>query len=322
MYFRSFSLFVILVLSLSMHASTIHVLGTGSMGLTYGYYWSKAGHDVTLIGRTAIDKSKVDVTLEKDSVKGQQTVHYITASELKPQSIDILFVTTKAYDTQAAIESVKDAISPHTIIVLGQSGFGQHMPVSLLFPQNSLYLAFIKNSAVREAPFKVLNTCLGMTIFGLISGPVASDLMARLYAPEFKTVLLEDIKPYVWQKLMSSLLISELTAAYNLTTNQVTNNVEVQQIKQQLVDDYFRLTDALGFKVRESNALSLIDGFFASGLCHSSSMREDIKYGRRTESDFISGVILQKASEVGIELPAIKQLHQQIKQLEQTGYKN
>ncbi|GAJ22742.1 unnamed protein product, partial [marine sediment metagenome] len=107
----------------------ITVVGAGAMGSLFGGHMSLARYDVTLVDTfqahvDAINKNGLRI---KDAISGNiKVAHpFSTSNPSYLLEQDLIIIFTKAFQTRAAIESIKHAIIPGKTGVLSlQNGLG------------------------------------------------------------------------------------------------------------------------------------------------------------------------------------------------------
>ncbi len=90
----------------------IYVLGAGSIGSLFGALLTRAGNDVTLIGREehvrAIEENGLHISgIEDFTVYPKATLH-----APPPTPPELLMLSTKSYSTREALECARNSIGP------------------------------------------------------------------------------------------------------------------------------------------------------------------------------------------------------------------
>lgn len=95
----------------------ILIFGAGSIGTFLGTKLYNAGHDVTLYGRRKLKKVHNSILINGELYKTPPRTY-----KLKKINYDIIFITTKLYDTQKAVELIKKMTFDPKLLVFIQNG--------------------------------------------------------------------------------------------------------------------------------------------------------------------------------------------------------
>lgn len=303
-------------------SSELYVLGPGSLGLALGCFWSKANHDVNLIGKKPLDKQYVDVVCRHEKGVDSQLVRFKSATQLDKGSIDTLVVATKAYDTVEALKSVQHALHDDTVIILYQNGYGQHQGVQALLPHHTVYQAVTTMTAVRQGPLLVDYSSKGGTFMGLLQGQPAIDIEQRLLSADLPIRYVDSIFQPLWTKLFYNLVINTLCGVHNIPMGELNSNAQIAAIKDQMIDEFFMLVDKVDLPVNKETLVEGLNSLIERAASHSPSMRQDLSSHKKTEVDYISGYILLRARDANVSMPTIQKVHDQLKALEENGYQH
>ncbi len=93
----------------------IAIIGAGAIGSSLGGLLGRAGHDVTLIGRSAHVDAVRTGGLHVDGVLGSFTVN-VAASESLQAPPDLVFLTVKSQDVAAAVQANATVLAGASIV--------------------------------------------------------------------------------------------------------------------------------------------------------------------------------------------------------------
>lgn len=84
----------------------ILVMGAGAVGSVFGGFLAKAGHQVCLVGRERHMAAIRETGLQIEGIWGEHVVRNLSTStttgDVPAESFDLVLITTKSYDTEAA----------------------------------------------------------------------------------------------------------------------------------------------------------------------------------------------------------------------------
>lgn len=287
----------------------MHILGPGSLGLLWAARLQLAGIDYRLIVR---NQQQLDSWQQRDNQlifnDGSQrhvlTLALETAAHDTP--IKQLIVATKAHAALAAVQQLQPRLAPASDILMLQNGLGAQQAVARACPDQRLYAASVTDGAWQPAPGELVWAGRGRTTLG----PLNADADAPAWLQALPPALFDwhwqtPILPTLWRKLAINCAINPFTLIYDCRNGEVPERAgewltaclaELEQLlRHQGIDD--DLTDIVHQVIRNTAA-------------NSSSMRQDLHAGRRTEIDYILGYACRQARHDGLPVPALERLLQ------------
>jgi 2-dehydropantoate 2-reductase len=129
-------------------------MGAGGVGGHYGALLARAAHDVTFVARgahlTALQARGLELRIgeQRFHVNPVQAVDS-TAGLDSADSIDLVLFTVKTYDTAAAIELLRPAVGPNTVVLTLQNGVDSAQNLAAAFgPQRVIAGTTVMTSVV------------------------------------------------------------------------------------------------------------------------------------------------------------------------------
>ena len=284
----------------------IAVLGAGVMGGLYGAYLSEK-NEVTLIGIIPEYAEKVNSRgLEVRTQTGVKTF-WPTAlsSPYTGSAVDLVLVFVKAMDTEVALTANKALIGDDTYILTLQNGSGHEDTLSKFVDKDKVLIGTTLHNA--DAPeLGVLNHKIGgATYFGQAFGGNA-DL--TFIADAFNSCGMEayhsaDVQKMVWNKLFINASSSALTGALGIPIGEVYTNPHAWAICQRLIKEMTQVAAAMGMSFDYDQKVEEIKGLCESNPTGLTSIYFDVKNGRRSEVDTISGSVVRTGQKHGVPTP-------------------
>lgn len=296
-----------------------HILGAGSIGLLWATHLARAGIRVTLLLRTEQKlqqfKAQAGVLLEAEGAPVSIAMDAQLASHT--QTIDHLLVTTKAYDTREAISSVRHALHTDTEVVVLQNGMGTQTQVAEQLSPCPVWAASTTDGAWLKAPFHVVYAGRGETRIGPLCASCPAPIPAGwTHDYGLKIVSDADILLTLWRKLAINCAINPLTALYDCRNGELVSAPEKHRHMALLCEEIERVACALHLDLFSDGVLAQAERVATATAANFSSMLQDIRHGRRSELEQITGYLLREADRLGIELPANRTLFNKIVQLQ------
>ena len=295
------------------------------MGGLWACHLHQADHPVTLILKDAAAEESFlrASTIKVDREQGTIENHFpatlaerISADDLTVDKISFL-VTTKAYDTLTALQSISHILTSYSVVVIMQNGMGQHELVHQAFPHLPVMTAITSQGAYSKAPFHLVHAGHGDTWLGrladqeqMVAKRQAADLLA-LNIPAFWD---EDIASRMWVKLAVNCVINGLTVVRECRNGEI--------LATELHSRIIRLCDELELVLAEvlsgsatPNLYDEVTRIAAATSNNISSMRQDVLKGTGTELDYINGYLCSEALRRNIDVPEHRALLHELREL-------
>ncbi|WP_266079591.1 ketopantoate reductase family protein [Haladaptatus caseinilyticus] len=278
----------------------IVVFGAGSLGSLVGGLLARE-HGVTLVARNPHASEVHEFGLH---VGGEFDfrVHPNATDNGHELRADCAVVTVKASQTDTAAREL--ATGEFDAVLSLQNGLGnesllaEHLDCPVLAGTASY-------GAVLTAPGEVECTGIGEVVLGAREGGVSDT--ARRVGNAFGTAGIEtkianDMPRRLWEKLAVNAAINPVTALSRVENGAVLSG-DVSEIAADAARETARVARADGVELTDEDAVSAVETVAEATVSNTSSMRQDVEAGRRTEIDAINGSVIARGHEHGIETP-------------------
>jgi 2-dehydropantoate 2-reductase len=143
------------------------------------------------------------------------------------------------------------------------------------------------------------------------------DIADTFTAYNLETIAADDVKKRKWMKLFALTAIGPLSAIFDLHhtdlyINNSANDVS-RSLGKEIILETRQVALADGVKVSEDECLFMFNKIVDSNQTNKSSMAFDVQYKRKTEIDFISGVVSSLGKKHGIKTPLNDLMYKMIK---------
>jgi 2-dehydropantoate 2-reductase len=289
----------------------IFILGAGAIGSVLGASLSKR-NDVTIIG----NKAHVDAVNSTGlSISGDlnETFHVLADTQIReiPQRT-LIFLTTKAYDSEEAVNGVKRLLKKDTVILVLQNGLGNEEIVKRTVDGKAKVLRGITAMAAEFFKPGEVKYWKGETV--IEQDVVAKKIAEILNANNLKTVLVEDMKDRVWTKAVVNSVVNPLTAIFGVRNREV-GTESLATVRHRIVEECVHVGKTEGVTFPK-HLKQEIDREILN-YTNFSSMYQDLKKGKKTEIDFLNGKIVELGRKHDIPTPVNETLVHFIKFLEE-----
>ncbi|HVZ06778.1 ketopantoate reductase family protein [Rhodopila sp.] len=333
----------------------IAIMGTGAVGAYAGAHMARAGEDVTFIDpwpeNVETMKAKgLKVSHIRDVPEWSTPVRALHLTELqhvsKEQPFDIAFVCMKSYDTEWATTMIAQYLSPNGFVVSLQNCMNEETIAGVVgwgkvvgCIASSITVDLCEPGHVRRAAGKSGEK---HTVFrtGEVHGRVTERVeeIRRLVALADSALVTSNLWGERWSKLVTNAMANGMSACTGLISKDILRNDTLRHFGARLGSEAIRVGQALGYELEDIHHIDpeviaragegdpaagrdydehrLAEVNKAGGGEHRPSMGQDMVKGRRTEIEFLNGLIFRKGEEIGLPTPANAALTDIVKRVE------
>ncbi len=294
----------------------IHILGAGSLGLLWAARFSRAGLSCRLLLRTpeALQHWQANnqqlLFEQHGEIQRLQVPAELASTSQLP--IHTLIIATKAWAVEQALDSLVTRLQPDTLFLLLQNGLGSQQAVSARFPGQRVLCASVTDGAWKRAANHVVWAGTGQTLIGELSPNPPPKWLTTLDTAKVDWRWEPQIESVLWLKLAINCVINPVTALYDCSNGQVPHHLGSNLTP--LLAELQALLASQGVPLSLAALTARIDQVIQATANNSSSMRQDMHAGRRTEIDFILGYACRAARQAAIATPQLEQLYHALQQ--------
>lgn len=326
-------------------------MGAGAVGGYVGGHLARAGEDVTLIDPWPEHIEYIKHNgIQLSGTQGEHSVkvnalHLHEVQSLFKTPVDIAFVCTKSYDTEWATSMIKQYLAPSGFIVSLQNSINEERIAHIV--GWGKVVGCIASTIGVDA-FKaghVMRTLQpggsSYTVFrvGEVHGRITPRVeeLARMLTAVDSAKATTNLWGERWSKLVINSMGNGVSASTGLNSKGMVEQETTRRLSIRLGGEAVRVGQALGFELEtirgqpaekwvaasegDAAALEEIEGIMLAGTKRMTeagrpSTGQDIVKGRRTEIDFINGLVAAKGEEVGIPAPTHAALTELVRRVE------
>lgn len=285
----------------------IAVFGAGAMGALFSGYLSK-NNDVLVIDVNeaiinAINSNGVKIR-EKD---GTDTICHpkalADASSEKPVDLAIVFV--KSMFTISALENNKNLIGPSTYLMTLQNGAGHESKLLKFADKNHVIIGSTQHNSSVIEPGYVNHGGSGKTNVGLLGGnnDFIDQLVDNFSSCGFEADKSDNVQKQIWKKLFTNTAASSLTAVFQVPLGFIGENKYANDLMRKLAKEAVEVANALGLGFDLDEVVNDVQKVCDNAKNGYTSIYADLRDGRKSEVDTISGSVLEAAKDLGISVP-------------------
>jgi len=311
------------------------IVGSGAVGLGLGALLLKAQCGaVSFLARKAGAREVQEEGIFLDGVFGEyHGQSSVFQSFDSPEAVtgfpfDFILVCAKAFDSGVVTEllaSHAQWVHPSTKIVLWHNGWGSRDIFIRKLSPDQVYNARIITGFKRTASNRVTITVHAHPVqLGSLSKTAAlkglEPLARALSAAGLPAEVSPAIEKHLWSKMLYNCALNPLGAILGATYGELAASQFAREIMDQVIDEIFAVMAHFGYATFWTDAEGYRSAFYGEMVpptaAHESSMLQDIRAGRRTEIDFLSGAVVRLARQAGLGVPINAYAYQAISFLE------
>lgn len=285
----------------------IAVIGAGAMGSIYGGHLSQH-NEVYLLdtSQSIVDKINRDgvILQENGDDVSYHPIAVTSAQEIGTVDLVILFV--KSLFSRVALDSNKSMIGEQTYIMTLQNGGGHEDIISEFVAKERIIIGTTEDNGAVLAPGYVKHGGSGKTNIGMLvedTNGCLEKLKDTFDRCGFVTMIHENIQELIWNKLFTNVSLSVLTGILQVKMGYIAENPHVWSMTERLVCEAVAVARGLGLNFDETELLTYIKNVSINSPNGYTSIYADLRDGRRTEVDTISGFVVKASKKCGVPAP-------------------
>ena len=301
----------------------ITIIGAGAIGGWVAGRLSQAGHDVSVLARSATAEALADgITLVE---RGDEQVAHLRiatdASSLGPQ--DLLLIAVKAPALIQAAKVVRPLIGAETLIVPMMNGVpwwfvdgaplvsvDPHGEIAAALPIRQVLGCVVHAACLRPTPARIEVAMLDSVLVGEPNGGMSERAVA--IGDLFRDAGLAgeavpEIRRAMWYKLWGNMTANPISALTLATADRILANTDTRDFMLRCMVEAADIGAAIGCPISDSGEERL--KITATLGAFKTSMLQDVELGRPIELDALLGAPLEIAARVGVAAPNLAALH-------------
>ncbi len=288
----------------------IAMMGSGGVGGFFGGRLARAGQDVTFIARGAhlAALRERGLTIENEP-QGDLHVPDIKATDdvgsIGP--VDLVILSVKLWDTEAAALQVKPIVGPQTAVLSLQNGVIKDDIMRTVFGDKAVMggVCYVATHISKPGVIHQTGT-MQRIVVGEYDGTKskrAQALHAALAASGVTAELSDDVRRSIWEKYSFLVGLSATTASMRRTLGPIRSNPQTRAFLHDLIREVVAVGRAHGVALPADfadNRMAFGDTLPAD---MTSSMHHDLEKGNRLEVEWLSGGVVRLGAEKAIPTP-------------------
>lgn len=307
----------------------IAIMGAGSLGTIIGAYLSKRNETVELID---VNKEHVDTLNQSGATITGTVTETIAVKAITPEQMegtyDLVLLLTKQLYNGEVLSNLQPYLSEDSTILSLQNGVPEESLASILGKDKVIggsveFGATWVKPGVSELTTAVDAFKANAFQIGELDGTTTERIhqIKEVLDLVGNTTISTNLVGTKWAKLLVNVAMSGLSTALGCTYGDVLNNKDAVTSAVMLADETLKVGIASGvefeelagfnlaiFKLEENKinlaqAIDFAKKAFGPQALLKASMLQDLEKQRKTEIDYINGVVSSKGKETDIDTP-------------------
>ena len=290
------------------------ILGAGALGGYFGGMLIKGGADVTFLVRP-----KRAAQLQRDGliVKTQDGGEFRTQVKTVQQGqldgpFDVILLSCKAYDLDAAMDAIAPAMTERSMIVPLLNGvrhidilterFGRERVLGGLTIINA---ALMPDGAIQQSQVRINITMIG-ELDGQLSGRCTA-IKNALEAGGISVQVADNILVMMWEKFFGFACNATIASLTRSRAGVIARTIDGAPFVSAVIGECLKVVTALGYPPLPAfDSAGIITGLFSQpSSTYGPSLLIDMENGRPTEGEHTVGDLAERAARAGISAPLL-----------------
>lgn len=283
------------------------VLGAGAIGGYFGGRLTQAGADVTFLVR-----ERRQAQLQADGIRIESKfgnyagpVKTCAGKDLKADGWDIVILTCKAYDLDAAIAAIQPAVGPQTAVLPLLNGLAHLERLNEVFGQDRVLGGFAKIvvGLGADGVIRHMNDWSYVT-FGEQDGGLSErvqQLQALFPSASVTARAVTDIQQQMWEKLVHLSTVAGIAGLMRASVGEIVSAPGGSDLLVKFLRSNAAIAGKEGHPVTEEFLQEYITLFHNAKATYVPSLLRDIERHNRIEGDHILGYMLRLARKHGMD---------------------
>jgi 2-dehydropantoate 2-reductase len=301
----------------------VGVIGSGALGLYYGAFLQKSGHDVHFLLRRdyqAISRAGLKVTSPHGDFHLAEVNGYQNSQEIGP--VDLVLIGLKAYANDHLAELTRPLIAAETTILTLQNGLGN---------EEILTAAFGEKHVVGGVAFLCCNRGEPGVVHHLDQGSIRIAEFTKGLSTRVKQLAEcfnragipceagSDLTRIRWEKLVWNIPFNGLCALTGLPTDRLLACPETRQLIREMMQEVITAANLQGLSepIEEAGLIERMLQVTAGMGAYRPSMMVDRQQSSPLELTAIYGIPLERAAKTATSMPRVAMLYALLEATEQ-----
>lgn len=279
------------------------------MGSVYAGILGDAGNEVWAVDVWAEHVEAMRTRgLTVEGASGHRVVRVEATSDPADVGVcDLVVISTKATDVEAAAAAVEPLLGPETVVLPIQNGLGSADRIAAVLGEERVAIGVVGGfGASMVGPGHVHHNGWELVRLGERHGPATPRIRRIAETWEeagFRVQVYDDVAQLVWEKLVCNVCFSGTCTILERTIGEVLDDDDAWQVASRCAREAYEVARARGIALGFDDPVAYARAFGEAIPDARPSMLLDVLAGRPCEIDVINGAIPPAARAVGLAAP-------------------
>jgi len=299
----------------------VAVLGAGAVGCYFGGMLARAGSAVTLIARAnhvaAIKKNG----LYLDCIGFKEYVQlHATTDVAEISHADLILCCVKSSDTEDATHQIAPHIKKDAVILSLQNGVDNYERIRTLV-SNPVFPSVVYVATRMAGDGHVEHVGRGELAIGAAGAPgnwadTLNSIAALFTRSNVPCAVSNDVKRDLWGKFLVNCAYNGISAIGAVDYGQMVESEEIKTLIDALTAEFILVAKCEGVEFANDYVQQVISQIPHTMPRQKSSTAQDLMRGKKSEIDYLNGLIVRKGLQHNVPTPTNQAIHALVKMLE------
>ena len=296
------------------NALRVAVMGAGAVGCFYGGMLARAGHEVTLIARPQHVDAVRRHGLRMETRSFDEQVRLAAESNASAVGgADLVLFCVKSMDTESAGTQIAPYLDQGALVLCLQNGVDNADRLRSVLPGRAVAAAVVYVATEMAGPGHVKHHGRGELV---IEPAARSSQVAQAFAAAgVPTEISDNVRGALWTKLILNCAYNAVSAIAQRPYGENVRSEGIPEVMRDVVAECLSVAHADGVQV-PGDIDAAVRRIAETMPTQFSSTAQDLARGKRSEIDFLNGLVVRRGQVLGIPTPANRVLWALVKLIE------
>jgi len=289
----------------------VAIVGCGAMGSIYAGLFAEAGNEVWAVDVWEDHLNEIKSNgLRVEGASGDRIVKNIHVADDSMHDIgqcDLVVLSTKADGVKPSLPLVKSLVGESGFVLAMQNGIGAPRILLDEIPASNVLVGVAAAfGASMKGPGHCYHNAMNQIRVGYFTGGMSEQLQHVVDVwrhAGFNADAYEDIDKLVWEKFICNVAFSGPCTVFDRNVEQMMTDPKAREIIFRCAREAYAVSQAKGLQFSFTDVDEYVQKFSKNLMKARPSMLQDHYAKRRSEIDFINGMVPVLAAEEGLYAP-------------------
>lgn len=285
----------------------ILITGPGAIGCLFAGLLTEAGHAVQILDKNherASLLNKQGIIIKQHTTRTIRVPAITSATDAAEPHF--ICICVKSFHTESAIKLAYSAITENTYVVSLQNGIGNAEIIASHISAGKVICAVTSQGATSLDAGSIRHAGNGPTSVAPFipeSTEATREFANILTSAGIETFYRNNSLSMLWSKLIINAAINPVTALADVTNGEVLKRQDLKKLMRSAAAEGEQVANKQRIALYYKDAAAEAEKICSATALNTSSMLQDLRAGKRTEIESITGAIIKAARYAKIDVP-------------------